>query len=115
MQTNLILITTNICLLFIQAFPGESLTPKHHFMSHYGEAIRRHGPLSKYWCMRYEGKHRFAKLVANVSCKLLSNESNFNVIIVIIWINLAVSVQKGSVALYRLNIWLKISCYSLVS
>ena len=26
--------------------------------------------ISRYWCMRLEGKHRMAKLVAHVSCKL---------------------------------------------
>ena len=57
--------------MMFQVYPGQRLTPKAHFMTHYAEQIRYHGPLSSYWCMRFEGKHRLAKLVASVSCKYM--------------------------------------------
>ena len=46
------------------------LTAKWHFMTHYGQCIRQHGPLVNYWCMRYESKHRLAKSVTSTSSKL---------------------------------------------
>ena len=52
-----------------QVYPEEKLTAKAHFIVHYPDLIRRHGPLTQFWCMRFEGKHRLAKSVANVSCK----------------------------------------------
>ena len=54
---------------FLQIYGSETLTAKWHFMTHYGQSIREHGPLVQYWCMRYESKHRLAKLVANVTCE----------------------------------------------
>ena len=44
-------------------FPGLLGTPKpkHHFMCHYGDAIRKFGPPLCYWTGRYESKHRVAK------------------------------------------------------
>ena len=42
-------------------FPSLKLTPKHHYMIHYGEQTKRHGPLRKIWCMRYESKHQVLK------------------------------------------------------
>jgi hypothetical protein len=41
--------------------------PKHHFLSHYGAAIRNFGPPQSYWTGRYESKHRVAKSVAEAS------------------------------------------------
>ena len=35
--------------------------PKHHFMCHYGDAIRQFGPPLSFWTGRYESKHRVAK------------------------------------------------------
>ena len=32
--------------------------PKHHFLTHYGQAIRFFGPLLAYWTARFESKHR---------------------------------------------------------
>lgn len=55
--------------MLYKEFQEQNLTPKHHFLIHYGEAIRRNGPLSEYWCMRFEAKHKMAKLVASASCK----------------------------------------------
>lgn len=53
--------------LFLELFPNKNLTPKHHFMLHYGEAIRRCGPLRHLWCMRFESKHQMAKKVGDLS------------------------------------------------
>ena len=50
---------------FKHLFPGEKLLPKHHFLVHYPEFIRKFGPLSQYWCMRFEAKHRFGKELAS--------------------------------------------------
>lgn len=52
-----------------QVYPETRLTAKLHFMVHYGEQTRRHGPLIHFWCMRYESKHRLAKQTASVSCE----------------------------------------------
>ena len=41
--------------------------PKHHFLTHYGAAIRNFGPPSSYWTGRYESKHRVAKSLAEAS------------------------------------------------
>lgn len=46
----------------MQVCSNEKLTPKAHFLTHYGRLIRENGPLSLYWCTRFEGKHRLAKL-----------------------------------------------------
>ena len=48
--------------------------PKHHFLSHYGESIRKFGPPLGYWTARYESKHRVAKSVAE-SAKNFKNIS----------------------------------------
>lgn len=37
------------------------ITPKLHFMIHYPTVIKRMGPLTNLWCMRYEGKHAVLK------------------------------------------------------
>lgn len=51
---------------FKHLYPAEKLLPKHHFLVHYPEFIRKFGPLSQYWCMRFEAKHRFGKEIASV-------------------------------------------------
>ena len=53
--------------LFLRLYPEEHLTPKFHFLTHYGEAIRRCGPLRSLWCMRFESKHQLAKRVGDLS------------------------------------------------
>ena len=57
-----------------EAFPDCMGTPKpkHHFISHYGQAIRLYGPPLSYWTARFESKHRIAKNVAE-SCKNFKN------------------------------------------
>ena len=41
--------------------------PKHHFICHYGENIRKFGPPLGFWTGRYESKHRVAKAIAESS------------------------------------------------
>jgi hypothetical protein len=40
------------------------MTPKIHFISEYAKVIEDYGPPTKYWCMRYEGKHAYFKQIA---------------------------------------------------
>jgi len=47
---------------------GDSLKPKHHFMTHYPSAIQSLGPLVWLWSMRFESKHGEAKKTASVVC-----------------------------------------------
>lgn len=42
-----------------------SLKPKMHFILHYHRIILNFGPLTQYWTMRYESKHRELKRVTN--------------------------------------------------
>jgi hypothetical protein len=63
---------TNFELLKLDALVEEFLTcfknsfvcniiPKMHHLVHYSKMIRHFGPLTLYWCMRYEAKHKFFK------------------------------------------------------
>lgn len=47
--------------LFQKVFPNEKLRPKHHYIEHYPQLIKKFGPLSDVWTMRFEGKHKFFK------------------------------------------------------
>lgn len=46
---------------------GDVITPKFHYMIHYSRLIEMYGPLRALWCMRFEAKHQYFKLVANSS------------------------------------------------
>lgn len=46
-------------------FQGITLKPKHHFLLHYPDIIRKVGPVSKISTERFEAKHRDLKKVAN--------------------------------------------------
>ena len=46
-----------------EVFPDFKLHPKHHYIEHYPDLVRRFGPLVHLWTMRFEGKHRFFKRV----------------------------------------------------
>lgn len=48
-----------------EAFPDFKLRPKHHYVEHYPDLVRRFGPLVHLWTMRFEGKHRFFKRVVH--------------------------------------------------
>ena len=68
---------------FIELYPSCSITPKFHYMVHYPQWISRcvvaliHcalryficvfrcGPLSRFWCMRFESKHNYFKDLAH--------------------------------------------------
>jgi hypothetical protein len=51
-------------LQFLVIFFKELLKFKHHNMTHYGELIRKLGPLINIWCERLEGKHKEIKAYA---------------------------------------------------
>uniref|UniRef100_A0A8D9BFN8 C2H2-type domain-containing protein n=1 Tax=Cacopsylla melanoneura TaxID=428564 RepID=A0A8D9BFN8_9HEMI len=42
----------------------ESIKPKFHFLTHYPSIIKKFGPLTQIWTMRFEAKHRVGKSVA---------------------------------------------------
>lgn len=50
--------------LFLKSFQI-NLRPKHHHMVHYPMIIQESGPLSLFWCMRFEAKHKELKDTAN--------------------------------------------------
>lgn len=52
--------------LFVSVFKKQ-LKPKHHFLIHYPECMLKNGPMSLCWGMRFEGKHRLLKMLANVN------------------------------------------------
>lgn len=57
--------------LYLQAFPNDTLKPKHHFMVHYPRIMQMIGPLSSVSCMRYESYHKKFKNVSKViSCRI---------------------------------------------
>ena len=51
-----------------------NVKPKHHFLTHYGQAIRMFGPPLSFWTARWESKHRVAKNIAE-SAKNFKNIS----------------------------------------
>uniref|UniRef100_A0A7E4ZUM2 C2H2-type domain-containing protein n=1 Tax=Panagrellus redivivus TaxID=6233 RepID=A0A7E4ZUM2_PANRE len=46
---------------------GGKMTVKPHYLIHYPDVIRRHGPVIHHWCMRFEGKHKGFKQYARVN------------------------------------------------
>lgn len=44
---------------------GDVITPKCHYLIHYARLIEKYGPLRLLWCMRFEGKHQYFKIVAH--------------------------------------------------
>jgi hypothetical protein len=48
---------------FMMLYPTLNLTPKMHFMIHYGRAIREFGPPKHYSSMRFESKHSYFKKI----------------------------------------------------
>lgn len=52
-----------------ELFPSKQLLPKHHFLEHYPEMIRRFGPLVFLWTLRFESKHSYFKqVVRHTNC-----------------------------------------------
>jgi hypothetical protein len=65
---------------FIELFEADKrLLPKHHFLVHYPSCMLKLGPPIRYWCMRFEARHRFFKESARLShgykniCQTLAN------------------------------------------
>lgn len=46
-------------LKWLQECFEQNLIPKHHFLTHYPNAIRRIGPLIRFWMMRVDSKHQY--------------------------------------------------------
>lgn len=46
---------------FVRLFPAKSVTPKMHYLVHYSDQIRRHGPLRYCWTLAFETKHQLFK------------------------------------------------------
>lgn len=55
-----------------ECFPSTKLKPKHHFIQHYPELIRKFGPLKHLGTIRFEQKHQYFK---NIS-KRIKNYKN---------------------------------------
>ena len=55
-------------LQLYKACTGNHLKPKFHHLTHYATAIRRDGPLKRYWSMTFEANHRFFKKYMQLSC-----------------------------------------------
>lgn len=51
--------------LLKEVFPDISLLPKHHFLEHYPELMRKFGPLGDFWTVRFEAKHSCFKRVVH--------------------------------------------------
>lgn len=47
--------------LLQSTFPDFLLKPKHHYLEHYPQLIRKFGPLPEVWAMHFEGKRKFFK------------------------------------------------------
>ena len=51
-------------IAFTTLYPNESFIPKQHYMLHYPNQILTHGPLIRSWTMRFEGKLKYFKGIA---------------------------------------------------
>ncbi|XP_019860559.1 PREDICTED: uncharacterized protein LOC109588897 [Amphimedon queenslandica] len=51
---------------FKTLYPDQSIIPKMHYLIHYPSCMRRFGPLSRHWCMRFEAKNNYFKEMAHV-------------------------------------------------
>ena len=62
---------------FVRVFPAEKMTPKMHYIIHYPNEMKKHGPLRQCWTLSFEMKHqlfkRFAKQMKSKRnvCKML--------------------------------------------
>ncbi|XP_011879293.1 PREDICTED: uncharacterized protein LOC105568321, partial [Vollenhovia emeryi] len=53
--------------MYLTVFPNVTLKPKHHYMLHYPQVMRRVGPLWPICCLRWEAKHRPLKQAAHAT------------------------------------------------
>lgn len=51
---------------------GGVITPKCHYLVHHSRLIQMYGPLHLLWCMRFEAKHQYFKMVAH-NCRNFIN------------------------------------------
>uniref|UniRef100_A0A1X7UBD0 C2H2-type domain-containing protein n=1 Tax=Amphimedon queenslandica TaxID=400682 RepID=A0A1X7UBD0_AMPQE len=51
---------------FTELYPNSPIIPKMHYMIHLPEWMRRYGPPSRYWCMRFEAKHKYFKNLTHI-------------------------------------------------
>lgn len=65
---------SRVISIHLEKIFGLSLTPKHHFMTHYPTITRMMGPLNSMSMIRYEAKHKFFKSIA----KRTNNFVNIN-------------------------------------
>lgn len=69
-------------LQYVNLF-NDTLKPKHHNITHYPTAILKGGPLRNHWSMRFESKHREAKMYGKVNnnrintCYSMALKANF--------------------------------------
>lgn len=50
-----------------------------HILIHYPEILKRMGPLIRFWCMRYESRHRILKTISNA---ISGNKNVFKTIVI---------------------------------
>ncbi|KAL1472342.1 hypothetical protein MTO96_039402 [Rhipicephalus appendiculatus] len=50
---------------FKSCYPDAAVTPKMHYLVHYPRIIAELGPLTQFWCMRFEAKHQYFKALAS--------------------------------------------------
>jgi hypothetical protein len=48
---------------YASVFGSASITPKHHYLTHYPRMLEMFGPLRPLWCFRFEAKHQYFKSV----------------------------------------------------
>jgi hypothetical protein len=54
--------------LLLSLFPDKNLLPKHHFLLHYPQVMRKMGPVSRCSSMRFEAKHNESKRLCSIVC-----------------------------------------------
>ena len=64
--------------MFIEIYQDKSFIPKLHYLVHYPDQIRSHGPLIRAWTMRYEGKLYFKQIShKNITLTLASRHQHW--------------------------------------
>lgn len=66
-------------LSFIKDTVKSNLTPKHHFMCHYPEIIKKMGPVIYLWTMRYESKHKNFTDMSRMTSNYINIPKSFSV------------------------------------
>ncbi|XP_050038254.1 uncharacterized protein [Dermacentor andersoni] len=50
---------------YMGRYPASGITPKMHYLVHYPRIMSQLGPLTQYWCMRFEAKHQYFKRLSS--------------------------------------------------